>query len=222
MTAGSPLPAIPVSVPDCDQETLLLILLLHWAATRRGHSPSASPGALSKGCPRSHRLLSLLRASSSPPVSAQSTAAPPQRAICSFLQTPARGWDPSWAGAGTPLVHFRGEITLQEDTHPTSKGKCKEQGTVDALQPPPCAKSNTARVRGLAQPLSPAVTSSTHTRSHAAPFPCRDMLELWETLLPSSFTLLQLPGLGNGVCLSKSCPARKSERAGAALPCCVC
>lgn len=86
MAAGSPLPGILLSVPDCDQETLLLILLLHWAGTRRGHSPSASPGALSKGCPRSHRLLSVLRARSSPPVSAQSSAA-----ICSFLADTCKG-----------------------------------------------------------------------------------------------------------------------------------
>lgn len=36
--AGSPLPGISLSVPDCDQETFLFILLLHWAVTSRGDS----------------------------------------------------------------------------------------------------------------------------------------------------------------------------------------
>lgn len=36
--AGSPLPGISLSVPDCDQETLLLMLLLHQAVTSRGDS----------------------------------------------------------------------------------------------------------------------------------------------------------------------------------------
>lgn len=37
--AGSPLPGISLSVPDCDQETFLLMLLLHQAVTSRGDSP---------------------------------------------------------------------------------------------------------------------------------------------------------------------------------------
>lgn len=78
--AGSPLPGISLSVPDCDQETFLLMLLLHQAVTSRGtaceHQPS--PGVLGKGCPRSRGPLTLLRARSSSPFSAQSTAASPQ------------------------------------------------------------------------------------------------------------------------------------------------
>lgn len=38
MHLGSPIPGISLSVPDCDQETLLLILFLHWAVTSRGDS----------------------------------------------------------------------------------------------------------------------------------------------------------------------------------------
>lgn len=78
--AGSPLPGISLSVPDCDQETFLLMLLLQQAVTSRGtaceHQPS--PGVLSKGCPHTRGPLTLLRARSSSPFSAQSTAASPQ------------------------------------------------------------------------------------------------------------------------------------------------
>lgn len=65
MRAGSPLPGIPLSVPDCDQETLLLILLLHGAVTEgTAHQPpqehparaaltataSSQPGVLLRPC----------------------------------------------------------------------------------------------------------------------------------------------------------------------------
>lgn len=49
MTAGSHLPGILLSVPDCDQETLLLILLLHWAVTRA--HPISLPRSTQQGLP---------------------------------------------------------------------------------------------------------------------------------------------------------------------------
>lgn len=114
MTAGSPLPGIPLSVPDCDQETLLLILLLHWAVTRRGHSPSASPGVLSKGCPHSHRLLSLLTASSlCTEHSPKSNLLIPDRHLQGDVTSPGQVW-------GHHSCSFRGEITFQDSTHPAS------------------------------------------------------------------------------------------------------
>lgn len=108
MTAGSHSPGIPLSVPDCDQETLLLILLLHWAVTRA--HPISLPRSTQQGLP-------------SQPQTPQS---PHSQVFSSSLCTEHCSTSPK-SNLLIPDRHMQGDVTspgqVQNTTHAVSGGK---------------------------------------------------------------------------------------------------